>query len=287
MGNKKLPRRAGYGYGVAGNRHLSATARHLEMAAEQAQTLKADVDNQSACSMNAWSHSTKRWSSPLRRDGIYFWWAYAARGSQQCCLNAGGDISVGVMGNTTALAGTKSACSPAPGNWAWRPAKARTATCGCLRRRSWPFLQKVTFVYRQETHYANWRWQLPETGAGKVEYGTTATYMRRVKRTIRRLRRICRWHSPVWVLRISIGYLSVAGQTRPYSGQYPLSLTTPSGQTVTGYSDNEGRSVRFIPTNRRMWNCIFLLKNHTRRNDVVCGGNRYSATGNRTMESQS
>ncbi|HEO9338759.1 TPA: type VI secretion system tip protein VgrG, partial [Enterobacter roggenkampii] len=78
----------------------------------------------------------------------------------------------------------------------------------------------------------------------KVEYGTTAMYMRKVKRTMAagasdmplKMPRTGTSHiySAIYQLRDEQGNL-LAGK--------PYKLTIPSGQTATGYTDEEGKTV--------------------------------------------
>ncbi|MDX7036984.1 DUF2345 domain-containing protein, partial [Enterobacter roggenkampii] len=80
--------------------------------------------------------------------------------------------------------------------------------------------------------------------AGKVEYGTTAMYLRKVKRTMAagasdmplKMPRTGTSHiySAIYQLRDEQGNL-LAGK--------PYKLTIPSGQTATGYTDEEGKTV--------------------------------------------
>ncbi len=97
--------------------------------------------------------------------------------------------------------------------------------------------------------------------AGKVEYGTTATYMRRVKRTMTAAAqnmpmtfpRMSTSHiySAIYLLQDKHGHILV---------NIPYRLTTPSGQTVTGYSDNEGRSVPVYTHQQEDVELHFLVK---------------------------
>jgi len=79
---------------------------------------------------------------------------------------------------------------------------------------------------------------------GKVEYGTTATCIRRVKRTMTAGRQ----SMPLVFPRTGTACIySAVYQLQDKHGNIlvntPYRLTTPSGQTATGYSDNEGCSV--------------------------------------------
>ena len=99
--------------------------------------------------------------------------------------------------------------------------------------------------------------------AGKVEYGTMASYLRKVKRTMTAAAQ----SMPMAFPRMSSSHIySAIYRLLDKHGNIlvniPCRLTTPSGQTVMGYSDNEGRSVPVYTRQQEMWNCIFLLKNH-------------------------
>ncbi len=121
---------------------LNQQLQQLEMAAEQALALKADVDSQ----IEMFEQRLK----PLNEAVLFS----APEGmaltsgehlqmtaTKNVAINAGEDISAGVMGNMTALAGEAGALART-GQLSLKSGEGpvevqpRTPACGCLRRRS-------------------------------------------------------------------------------------------------------------------------------------------------------
>lgn len=226
--------------------------QQLEMAAGQAQALKADVDSQIRMFNERLKplNETLLFSAP---DGMAFTSGEHMQlaASKNVSINAGGDISVGVMGNMTALAGDNIGLFARTGQLSLKSGEGPTemqAQNGNMRLFA---EQKLSITSEEDILFAGKK-RITLIGggsylkleAGKVEYGTTATYMRRVKRTMTAAAQ----SMPMKMLRIGTSHIySAIYQLQDKNGNIlvntPYHLATPSGQTATGYSDNEGRSV--------------------------------------------
>ncbi|MBZ7489125.1 DUF2345 domain-containing protein, partial [Klebsiella michiganensis] len=171
---------------------LNQQLKQLEMAAEQAQALKGDVDSQ----IQMFELRLK----PLNEAVLFSAPEGVALTSgedmqlaaeRNLALNTGEDFSVGVMGNATALIGEKLGLFARTGqlslksgegpidvqaqNASMRLFAEKTLTLSSAGDISLAGKKRITLIgggsyLRLE--------------AGKVEYGTTATYIRKVKRTM-------------------------------------------------------------------------------------------------------
>ncbi|EPA0953087.1 DUF2345 domain-containing protein, partial [Klebsiella pneumoniae] len=171
---------------------LNQQLQQLEMAAEQALALKADVDSQ----IEMFEQRLK----PLNEAVLFS----APEGmaltsgehlqmtaTKNVAINAGEDISAGVMGNMTALAGEKLGLFARTGQLSLKsgegPAEvqAQNASLRLFAEK------KLTLSSASDISFAGKK-RITLIGggsylrleAGKVEYGTTASYMRKVKRTM-------------------------------------------------------------------------------------------------------
>ncbi|MFU0919522.1 type VI secretion system contractile sheath large subunit [Kluyvera sichuanensis] len=171
---------------------LNQQLQQLEMAAEQAQALKADVDSQ----IQMFEQRLK----PLNEAVLFS----APEGmaltsgedmqlvaAQNVAINAGGDISVGTMGNTTLLTGEKLGLFARTGQLSLKSgegpvdAQAQNASLRLFAEK------KLTMSSASDISFAGKK-RITLIGggsylrleAGRVEYGTTATYIRKVKRTM-------------------------------------------------------------------------------------------------------
>ncbi|HCI6415204.1 TPA: type VI secretion system tip protein VgrG, partial [Klebsiella quasipneumoniae subsp. quasipneumoniae] len=171
---------------------LNQQLQQLEMAAEQAQALKADVDSQ----IQMFEQRLK----PLNEAVLFSAPEGMAMTSgedmqlaagRNLAVNAGGDISVGTMGNMTALAGEKLGLFARTGQLSLKSGEgpidvqAQNASMRLFAEK------KLTLSSAGDISFAGKkRITLIGVGsylrleAGKVEYGTTATYIRKVKRTM-------------------------------------------------------------------------------------------------------
>ncbi|CAH6691468.1 hypothetical protein AI2937V1_2982 [Klebsiella oxytoca] len=171
---------------------LNQQLQQLEMAAEQAQALKGDVDSQ----IQMFEQRLK----PLNEAVLFS----APEGmvltsgedmqlaaSRNLAVNAGGDISVGTMGNLTLLTGEKLGLFARTGQLSLKSGEgpidvqAQNASMRLFAEK------KLTLSSASDISFAGKK-RITLIGggsylrleAGKVEYGTTATYMRKVKRTM-------------------------------------------------------------------------------------------------------
>ncbi|PLY47872.1 type VI secretion system tip protein VgrG [Lelliottia sp. F153] len=170
------------------NQHL----QQLEIAAEKAQALKADIDGQ----IQMFEERLK----PLNEAVLFS----APEGmaltsgehlqiaaTKNVAINAGGDISVGVMGNMTALAGEKLGLFARTGQLSLKSGggpidvQAQNASMRLFAQKKLTLssASDISFVGKKRITLIGGGSYL-KLEAGKVEYGTTATYMRKVKRTM-------------------------------------------------------------------------------------------------------
>ncbi|MCK6894580.1 type VI secretion system Vgr family protein [Enterobacter bugandensis] len=171
---------------------LNQQLQQLEIAAEQAQALKADVDSQ----IQMFEQRLK----PLNEAVLFS----APEGmaltsgehvqmaaTKNVAINAGGDISTGVMGNMTALAGEKLGLFARTGQLSLKASEgpvdvqAQNASLRLFAEK------KLTLSSASDISFAGKK-RITLIGggsylrleAGKIEYGTMATYLRKVKRTM-------------------------------------------------------------------------------------------------------
>ncbi|WP_334117777.1 type VI secretion system tip protein VgrG [Atlantibacter hermannii] len=171
---------------------LSQQLQQLEMAAEQAQALKADVDSQ----IRMFEQRLKPLNEALLMsapEGMALTSGEHLQiaATKNVAINAGGDISVGTMGNMTALAGEKLGLFARTGQLSLKSGEgpvdvqAQNASMRLFAEK------KLTLSSASDISFAGKK-RITLIGggsylrleAGKVEYGTTATYMRKVKRTM-------------------------------------------------------------------------------------------------------
>ncbi len=171
---------------------LNQQLQQLEIAAEQAQALKADVDSQIAM----FEQRLKPLNEALlisAPEGMALTSGEHLQmtATKNVAINAGGDISAGVMGNMTALAGERLGLFARTGQLSLKsgegPAEvqAQNASLRLFAEK------KLTLSSASDISFAGKK-RITLIGggsylrleAGKVEYGTTATYIRKVKRTM-------------------------------------------------------------------------------------------------------
>ncbi|EAT3570023.1 type VI secretion system tip protein VgrG, partial [Salmonella enterica] len=171
---------------------LNQQLQQLEMAAEKAQALKADVDSQ----IQMFEQRLK----PLN-EAVFF---SAPEGmaltsgedmqlaaGQNLAVNAGGDISVGTMGNATLLTGEKLGLFARTGQMSLKSGEgpidvqAQNASMRFFAEKKLTLssASDISFVGKKRITLIGGGSYL-RLEAGKVEYGTTASYMRKVKRTM-------------------------------------------------------------------------------------------------------
>lgn len=171
---------------------LNQQLQQLEIAAERAQALKGDVDSQ----IQMFEQRLK----PLNQAVLFS----APEGmvltsgedmqltaGSNLAMNAGGDISIGAMGNLAALAGERLGLFARSGQLSLKSAEGPVdiqAQNASLRL----FAQKMLTLSSASDIAFTGKKRITLMGggsylrleAGKVEYGTTASYRRNVKRTM-------------------------------------------------------------------------------------------------------
>ncbi|WP_196095819.1 type VI secretion system Vgr family protein [Enterobacter roggenkampii] len=171
---------------------LNQQLQQQEIAAEQAQALKADVDSQIAMFEQRLKplNEALLMSAPegmALTSGEHLQMA----ATKNVAINAGGDISIGTMGNMTVLAGEKLGLFAREGQLNLKAsegpvdAQAQNASLRLFAE------QKLTLSSASDISFAGKK-RITLIGggsylrleAGKVEYGTTAMYLRKVKRTM-------------------------------------------------------------------------------------------------------
>ncbi|HBR3046642.1 type VI secretion system Vgr family protein [Klebsiella pneumoniae] len=171
---------------------LNQQLQQLEMAAEQAQALKADVDSQIEMFEQRLKplNEVVLFSAP---EGMALTSGEHLQMSavKNVALNAGGNISTDVMGNMTALAGERLGLFARTGQLSLKsgegPAEvqAQNASLRLFAEK------KLTLSSASDISFAGKK-RITLIGggsylrleAGKVEYGTTASYIRKAKRTM-------------------------------------------------------------------------------------------------------
>ncbi|EOL9089868.1 type VI secretion system Vgr family protein [Enterobacter hormaechei] len=171
---------------------LNQQLQQLEIAAEQAQALKADVDSKIAM--------FEQRLKPLNEAVLFSAPAGMALTSgehlqmaatKNVAINAGGDISAGAMGNATLLTGEKLGLFARTGQLSLKSGEGPIdvqAQNGNMRLFA---ERKLTLSSASDISFAGKK-RITLIGggsylrleAGKIEYGTTATYLRRTKRTM-------------------------------------------------------------------------------------------------------
>lgn len=171
---------------------LTQQLRQLEVAAEQAQALKADIESQ----VQMFEQRLKPLNEALlfsAPEGIAVTSGEHLQmtATKNVAMNAGGDFSAGVMGNMTALAGEKLGLFARTGQLSLKSGEgpvevqAQNASLRLFAEK------KLTLSSASDISFAGKK-RITLIGggsylrleAGKVEYGTTATYLRRTKRTM-------------------------------------------------------------------------------------------------------
>ncbi|VEA77143.1 Rhs-family protein [Salmonella enterica subsp. arizonae] len=171
---------------------LNQQLQQLEIAAEKAQALKADVDSQ----IQMFAQRLKPLNEALLMTAPEGMALTSGEDMQlaagrNLAVNAEGDISAGVTGNLTALAGEKLGLFARSGQLSLKSGEgaidvqAQNASLRLFAEK------KLTLSSASDISFAGKK-RITLIGggsylrleAGKVEYGTTASYMRKVKRTM-------------------------------------------------------------------------------------------------------
>ncbi len=230
---------------------LNQQLQQLEMAAEQALALKADVDSQ----IEMFEQRLK----PLNEAVLFS----APEGmaltsgehlqmtaTKNVAINAGEDISAGVMGNMTALAGEKLGLFARTGQLSLKSGEgpvevqAQNASLRLFAEK------KLTLSSANDISFAGKK-RITLIGggsylkleAGKVEYGTTATYIRKVKRT---MAAGSNSQAPELPFLPGLGdvfrrsFVLVDDRTQEPISNIRYELTSPTGSVVRGISCEKG-----------------------------------------------
>ncbi|ELY4775741.1 type VI secretion system Vgr family protein [Cronobacter turicensis] len=226
--------------------------QQLADAAAQAQALEADIASQIAMfderlkPLNQMVH----FHGP---EGVAFTSGEHLQmtASQNVAMNAGGSLSMGAMGNMTLNAGEKIGLFARTGKLNVISGEGPVQFQAQNGAMSLSAQQKISLVSTSDMLFAGKKKVTLIGGGsylkieqGKIEYGTTATYLRKVERTMVGAPK----SMPLKVHRVGTAYIySAIYQLQDKRGNIlintPYRLITPSGQTIAGYSDTEGRSV--------------------------------------------
>ena len=234
---------------------LNQQLQQLEMAAEQAQALKADVDSQIAM----FEQRLKPLNEALlisAPEGMALTSGEHLQmtATKNVAINAGGDISAGVMGNMTALAGEKLGLFARTGQLSVKSGEgavevqAQNASLRLFAEK------KLTLSSASDISFAGKK-RITLIGggsylrleAGKVEYGTTATYIRKVKRTMFAGANSTPTPSisiPLVDDLIRNGFFDEQFRILDDSGKpmanVPYFISSENGETFKGVADNQG-----------------------------------------------
>ncbi|EKY2077336.1 type VI secretion system tip protein VgrG [Cronobacter sakazakii] len=163
----------------------------LSRVAEQAQALLADIASQTAMfnerlrPLNQMIHAHGPQGAAFT-SGEHMQLAAA----KNVAINAGGDISVGVMGNMTALAGDKLGLFAHTGPLSLKSGEGPVGMQAQNGRMSLAAQKKLTMTSTRDISFAGKK-RITLIGGGsylkieqgKIEYGTTGVYLRKVPRT--------------------------------------------------------------------------------------------------------
>ena len=234
---------------------LNQQLQQLEIAAEKAQALKADVDSQIQMfeqllkPLNEAVHFTAPEGMALT-SGEDMQLAAA----RNVAVNAGGDISVGTMGNLTALAGEKLGLFARTGQLSIKSGEgpidiqAQNASLRLFAEKKLTLssVSDILFAGKKRITLIGGRSYL-RLEAGKIEYGTTASYLRKVKRTMFAGAHSTAMSSISMALvedLIRNGFFDEQFRILNDSGKpmanVPYFISSESGETFKGVTDNQG-----------------------------------------------
>ena len=230
---------------------LNQQLQQLEMAAEQALALKADVDSQIEMFEQRLKplNEAVLFSAP---DGMALTSGEDMQlaAARNVAVNAGGDISTGTMGNLTALAGEKLGLFARTGQLSVKSGEgpvevqAQNASLRLFAEK------KLTLSSASDISFAGKK-RITLIGggsylrleAGKVEYGTTASYIRKAKRT---MAAGSNSQAPELPFLPGLGdvfrrsFVLVDDRTQEPISNIRYELTSPTGSVVRGISCEKG-----------------------------------------------
>ncbi|EPE0989960.1 type VI secretion system Vgr family protein [Cronobacter sakazakii] len=163
----------------------------LSRVAAQAQALQADIASQTAM-FNERLRPLNQMIHAYGPQGVAFTSGEHMQlaAAKNVAINAGGDISVGVMGNMTALAGDKLGLFAHIGPLSLKSGEGPVGMQAQNGRMSLAAQKKLTMTSTSDISFAGKK-RITLIGGGsylkieqgKIEYGTTGVYLRRVPRT--------------------------------------------------------------------------------------------------------
>ncbi|EME1802595.1 type VI secretion system tip protein VgrG [Cronobacter sakazakii] len=163
----------------------------LSRVAEQAQALLADIASQTAM-FNERLRPLNQMIHAHGPQGVAFTSGEHMQlaAAKNVAINAGGDISVGVMGNMTALAGDKLGLFAHTGPLSLKSGEGPVGMQAQNGRMSLAAQKKLTMTSTRDISFAGKK-RITLIGGGsylkieqgKIEYGTTGVYLRKVPRT--------------------------------------------------------------------------------------------------------
>ncbi|MEA4717177.1 type VI secretion system tip protein VgrG [Klebsiella pneumoniae] len=230
---------------------LNQQLQQLEMVAEQAQALKADVDSQ----IRMFEQRLKPLNEVLLMsapDGMALTSGEHLQMSavKNVALNAGGNISTDVMGNMTALAGERLGLFARTGQLSLKsgegPAEVQAQNASLRlfaeKKLTLSSASDISFAGKKRITLIGGGSYL-KLEAGKVEYGTTATYIRKVKRT---MAAGSNSQAPELPFLPGLGdvfrrsFVLVDDRTQEPISNIRYELTSPTGSVVRGISCEKG-----------------------------------------------
>ncbi|WP_196095826.1 type VI secretion system Vgr family protein [Enterobacter roggenkampii] len=231
---------------------LNQQLQQLEIAAEQAQALKADVDSQ----IKMFEQRLKPLNEALLMsapEGMALTSGEHLQmtATKNVAISSGDDTSIGVMGNMTVLAGEKLGLFAREGQLSLKASEGPVdvqAQNGKMQL----FAEKMMMSSASDISFAGKK-RITLIGggsylrleAGKVEYGTTAMYMRKVKRTMAagsnsQTPELPFLPGPGDVFRRS--FILVDDRTQEPISNIRYELTSPTGSVVKGISCEKGHT---------------------------------------------
>ncbi|MDA5473171.1 type VI secretion system Vgr family protein [Yersinia kristensenii] len=171
--------------------HLQQQIKQLEAAAGQAEALKADIDSQMAMFAQRLKplNEVIHFSAPLG-VALSSGENMQLTASDNVVINAGGDISAGVMGNMTMLTGEKLGLFARSGQLSLKSGEGPVEIQAQNGNARLFAEQKLTVSSADDMLFAgkkritlNGGGSYLKIEAGKIEYGTPSQYLRKVKRT--------------------------------------------------------------------------------------------------------
>ncbi|SUP80542.1 type VI secretion system Vgr family protein [Yersinia wautersii] len=171
--------------------HLQQQIKQLEAAAGQAEALKADIDSQIAMFSQRLKPLNKviHFSAP---QGVALTSGEDMQltASKNVAINAGGDISAGVMGNMTVLTGEKLGLFARAGQLSLKSGEGPVEMQAQNGNMRFFAEQKLTLTSADDILFAGKKRITLNGGGsylkiepGKIEYGTSGQYLRKMKRT--------------------------------------------------------------------------------------------------------